>query len=271
MSEVDRNWRLLSLPELPECEGPKLKAFPYPSSHITWLQWINQKEDASQSGGQGYVFKVKIRSRVYALKVFKFFDYSTNRPVLGPIRGRTVTDSELEFHTDPFYAECRAYGQIEVQRKRQGLKRKDIADCYGFLALKTTDENILKDYGIDLWRDIHVDDEYRQRAEGSPIRALVKEYVEEDVEFDERTRKRMMTSIKWMNRNNILINDIHAQNFKNGYLLDFGLSWTKPHCLWRNTSRQNMKAVLTVDLVMLKEMNEDDGNPLRRSSRLKKY
>ncbi|KAI8946434.1 kinetochore Sim4 complex subunit FTA2-domain-containing protein [Xylaria longipes] len=267
-SDTAENRRLLSAPKLPGCGGPKLKSFPYRKSPITWLEWINRNGDASDSGGQGYVFKVKIRSKIYALKVFKFFKPSTYRDSLGPVRGRDVTDSELGFHTDPFYAECRAYARIEARRKIQGLKRKDIADCYGYMGLTRADEKVLAGYGIDLWRDIHPYDEYRERAAGSPVRALVKEYIGEDVDLDERTRKNMLAGIKWMNRNKILINDVRAQNFKGGYLLDFGLSWTKPHCLWQNTSRQRLKAILIADISMFEEMTEDMGVGPRRSDRL---
>lgn len=178
-----------------------------------------------------------------------------------------MTDQELAFHTDPFYAECRAYGRIETQRKSQGLKRKDIAECYGFLALSKADEDILANYRIDLWGDIPIDDDYRRRAAGSPVRALVKEYIEEEVDTNEETLKHALKTIKWMNRNNILLYDIHPRNWKGGYFLDFGLSWTKPHCMWKDTSRYILPAVLTVDIVRFEEMREDLGLPLRRSSR----
>ncbi|KAJ8124547.1 hypothetical protein O1611_g9094 [Lasiodiplodia mahajangana] len=265
--DVKENRRLLSAFELPECEGPKLKAFPYRNSPITWIEWMNHADGVPLRGGEGYVFKVEINSKVYALKVFKFFNPLRYKNDLEPIRGKTVTDAELGFHTDPFYAECRAYGQIETCRKRQGLKRKYIADCYGFLALKKADEKVLGEYGIDLWCDIPPDDEFRKRAEGSPIRALVKEYIEDDVQIDERAVKRMATAIKWMNRNNILIADIHPRNYKNGYILDFGTSWTKPHCLWQSMSRSKLSVIIRIDRVRFEEMVEDLGLGPRRSLR----
>ncbi|KAI1171532.1 kinetochore Sim4 complex subunit FTA2-domain-containing protein [Nemania sp. FL0916] len=268
-STVEHNRHLLySASELPQCEGPKLKAFPHRNSPVTWIEWINQTTDAAPSGGQGYVFKVQIKSRTYALKVFKFFYSSINRMPLGPIREKNVTDSELEFHTDPFYAECRAYAHIKAQKKKQGLKRKDIADCYGFLALKKEDEDVLTSYGVDPWSDYTADHEYRKRFEGSPVRALVKEYIADDVDMDQKTRKRMLASVKWMNRNNILINDVAERNFKGGYLLDFGLAWTKPHCLWQNLSRAQLPIALRADIVMFEEMLDELGFGWRRSTRL---
>ncbi|KAI1151447.1 kinetochore Sim4 complex subunit FTA2-domain-containing protein [Nemania diffusa] len=267
-SDTAENRRLLSAPELPECTGPKLKAFPYRESPITWLECISRQGDASESSGQGYVFKVKIRSRIYALKVFKFFNPSTNRDFLSSTRGQRVTDLELEFHTDPFYAECRAYAHIEARRRIQKLKRKDIADCYGYMGLTKADEEVLAGYGIDLWCDIPLHDEYRERAAGSPVRALVKEYIEEDVEPNERTCKKMRAGVRWMNRNQLLINDVHARNFKGGYLLDFGLAWTKPHCLWENISRSNLEIIMYGDWSRFEEMTETMGLGPRRSARL---
>ncbi|KAF2973418.1 hypothetical protein GQX73_g161 [Xylaria multiplex] len=267
-SYVKENCRLLSSLELPECDGPKLKAFPDRGSPITWIEPINPRSDQSLSGGQGYVFKVEINSKIYALKVFKFFKPSTYRGSLGPIRGRNVTDRELEFHTDPFYAECRAYAQIKAQREIQGLKRKYIAECYGFLALTKADERVLEEYGVDLWCDFPSNDPYRNRAEGSPVRALVKEYIEEDFDIDEGTLKHMMSGIKWMNRKNILVNDIHPGNFKGPYLLDLGSSWTKPHCLWENMSRRKMRVILQEDIRTFEEMTDDMGLGRRRSPRL---
>ncbi|KAI1121638.1 kinetochore Sim4 complex subunit FTA2-domain-containing protein [Nemania abortiva] len=265
--DAEENRRLLSGLELPECEGPKLKAFPHRNSPITWLEWINQTDGKPLRGGEGFVFKVEIDSKIYALKVFKFFIPWRHRHTLGSVARRTVTDDELGFHTDPFYAECRAYGQIEARRKKQGLKRKDIADCYGFLALTKADEEVLVKYGIDLWCDIPLDDEYRERAEGSPARALVKEYIEEDVTMDERTVKRIAKSIKWMNRNKILVVDILPRNFKGGYLLDFGTSWTWPHCIWRYIPPHRMRSLVTIDIVRLEELVEDLGFGTRRSLR----
>ncbi|KAI0193825.1 kinetochore Sim4 complex subunit FTA2-domain-containing protein [Astrocystis sublimbata] len=264
---VEENRRLLSALELPDCEGPKLGAFSHRKSTITWLEWISHGDGDAISGGQSYVFKVKIRTRLYVLKVFKFFKPSLYRTYLAPPDSETVTDDELGFHTDPFYAECRAYAQIEARRKKQGIKRKDIADCYGFMALTKADENFLAEYGIDLWCDLPPDDEYRRKAEGSPARALVKEYIEEDMDMDEKYLKRMRTTIKWMNRNKVLVNDISPRNFKNGYLLDFGFAWTWPHCLWRNTSRVNMPTILLVDIVLSEEMVEDMGRGPRHLTR----
>jgi hypothetical protein len=56
--------------ELPPCPGPKLHAFARRNSQIEWLERLDKdREELSGSSIEGYVFKVKIDSQLYALKV----------------------------------------------------------------------------------------------------------------------------------------------------------------------------------------------------------
>lgn len=58
------------LDDLPPCPGPKLHAFPHRNLPIEWLGRLDEdREELSESSTEGYVFKVKIGSRLYALKV----------------------------------------------------------------------------------------------------------------------------------------------------------------------------------------------------------
>lgn len=170
-----------------------------------------------------------------------------------------MTDETLAFHTDPFYAECRAYAHIQEKQQEQNLRRRNFAHCYGFMALKKTDEEVVASYGAELW-DIPRDDEYRTKAEGSPVRAIVKEYVDHDVVMDVPALKRMLKGIKWLNRHGVLNHDIHPANFKGGLLVDFGSSWTrKPHCLWDNMPEQKLKVIERADLIKFQEMANEEG------------
>ncbi|CAJ2514346.1 Uu.00g024650.m01.CDS01 [Anthostomella pinea] len=230
---VKTNRRRLSSPKLPlpSCEGPRLRAFQYRDKPIEWLGMLDDSPEVPSSSRQGYVFKVKVNSRIYALKVFKFFKPTTYRWHLGPEDGRKVSDDTLEFHTDPFYAECRAYGRLQEARRKQGLKRRDFADCHGFLALSKKDTAYIEEeLGIELW-DVPPSDEYRQRAQGSPIRAIVKEFITSDPAIDSRALAKMIKGLGWINKNGVLVWDIHARNYRGGILVDFGSSWTRPHCL----------------------------------------
>ncbi|KAL7629020.1 hypothetical protein AAE478_000538 [Parahypoxylon ruwenzoriense] len=256
---VEANRRLLASKHLPPCDGPKLHAFKYRNASIKWLKLLGTSLDA-RSGCQGFVFKVEIKSKIYALKVFKFFPPSTDRPILGPIRGRLVTDEDLAFHTDPFYAECRAYGQIQKAYSGHLPKRPYVADCYGFLALNSKDEKHLSDQGINLWDGISSDDEYRVMADGSPARALVKQYVEKDTTvFNGKTMERIRKGIRFMNSKGILIRDVRLDNYQGELLVDLGSAWTKPHCILDNAPQHLVAEWKETDRVMFDDMVKEEG------------
>lgn len=69
---VKANRLLLKSKELPPCDGPKLGMFAHSRAPIEWLGLLPKSTPESESGSQGYVFKVKILSDVYALKVVRF-------------------------------------------------------------------------------------------------------------------------------------------------------------------------------------------------------
>lgn len=278
---VEDNWRLMSSAELPPCDGPKLQAFKHRSARIHWGNCIGGiGEQGEDIGSQAYVFKVKIKSGTYALKVvsnkifrllvlalkdphtlqFKFFKPSTQRFVLGPIRSRSVSDDELAFHTDPFFAECRAYGRIDEARAKEKRVRKVAARCFGFLVLGVRDEEHLKKNGFDLWpKTLPPDDEYRILAEGSPVRALVKEYLEDDHDPDLRALNWMLKDIHFLNRNKCLNRDIKRDNYRDGLLVDFGCAWTEPHCLISLASKERVETWRKTDRVQFDAMAKELG------------
>ncbi|OTB00512.1 hypothetical protein M426DRAFT_267424 [Hypoxylon sp. CI-4A] len=211
---VRANRQLLSLKELPPYKGPKLKAFPIHPGQIEWIQQLERSPE-SEEGSQGYVFKVKIDSRIYALKVFKFFKPSEAKYLLSPLRAKMVSDELAVFHVDPFYAECRAYGRIQRKEESEGLKSKVAADCYGFLLLEKKDEIVLNRMGIDLW-DMPEEDEYRKQARESPVRAIVKEYVEGETSFNPQNCKAMPKKVRRLKRWKIYYKDIKEDNCDKG-------------------------------------------------------
>lgn len=73
---------------LPRCDGPKLHAFKHKEASIEWLERLDGDRE-SQSGAEGCVFKVKIDSQFYALKVVS--KHCRARWVL--IAGMTVTQN----------------------------------------------------------------------------------------------------------------------------------------------------------------------------------
>ncbi|KAH8751105.1 kinetochore Sim4 complex subunit FTA2-domain-containing protein [Diaporthe sp. PMI_573] len=251
----------MSSSELPPCDGPKIQAFKHLSARIHWGDCIGGIGDNGKDiGAQAFVFKVEIKSRTYALKVFKFFEPSTQRFVLGPIRSRLVNDDELAFHTDPFFCECRAYGRIEEAQAREKRVRKVAARCFGFLVLGAREEEHLKRNGFDLWPEtLPPGHEYRTMAEGSPVRALVKEYIEDDPDPDLRAMSWMLKDIGFLNRNKCLNRDIKRDNYRNGLLVDFGCAWTEPHCLIRLASKERVETWMMTDRVQFDTMARKQG------------
>lgn len=60
----------MSSMELPPCDGPKTQAFKHRNARIHWGNCIGGIRDTGEEiGSQAYVFKVKIKSKTYALKV----------------------------------------------------------------------------------------------------------------------------------------------------------------------------------------------------------
>lgn len=56
--------------QLPPCEGPKLTQFQYYNSTFQWLERLDEnREDDDVTSSKGYVFKARIGSREYAIKV----------------------------------------------------------------------------------------------------------------------------------------------------------------------------------------------------------
>ncbi|KAK4233947.1 kinetochore Sim4 complex subunit FTA2-domain-containing protein [Achaetomium macrosporum] len=261
---IQANRALLLSKELPPDDhwtknGPKLQAFATKQPLIKWLELLEKSSPESHSASEGYVFKVMIDSKLYALK-FKFFKPSTHRYLLNNIIGKNITDQRLAFHTDPFYAECRAYGRIR-EAELKGCPRI-AAKCYGFLRLTRRDELVLAERGIDLWEDIPEDDEYRQREEGSPIRAILKEFIEENEStpaMNLKTLKAIRKNIFALNRQGILHRDIRASNFVAGLLVDFGAAWTEPHCIIDAVPARLSQDWRDDDVCMFDEMVEELG------------
>lgn len=54
--------------ELPPCPGPKLKAFKHQKAPIEWLERLDENR-TEHSGIEASVFRVRIRSQEYAVKV----------------------------------------------------------------------------------------------------------------------------------------------------------------------------------------------------------
>ncbi|RBR22483.1 hypothetical protein FVER53590_28422 [Fusarium verticillioides] len=254
---MPRKRRVLSLPQkLPPCDGPKLNIFPYHKSRIQWLERLDEDDDVTSS--QGYVFRALIRGREYAVKVFKFFDPMSTEYFWGPLLGEDTSLDTAAYYTDPFYAECRAYGRIREGTDRRILKSDVAVASHGFFFLESKDQEALQNRNIDLGLD-SVDINYqRSTIGGLRARAIVKDVASPESGITSTNMRRILGKLVSMNKAGIYNMDIRIDNFRDGRLVDFGSSWTEPHALLGSLSYEAATESKLADRVMFEQMIEDE-------------
>ncbi|KAI0117889.1 kinetochore Sim4 complex subunit FTA2-domain-containing protein [Nemania sp. FL0031] len=249
---------------LPPGGGPHLHQFQDAGAAIKWLKRL----DTDRKGNQAFVFHVSIASKEYALKVFKFNHPNLNRYYRDMrMENIKLPLKEAIWYTDPFYAECRAYGRIEEALK-SGLVTEHIAvKCYGYLLLNKRDARWLEEQGIDLDHQL-LDPELREALSGDTrIRAIVKQFGKGPGHVHAGNIRRAWRSVYFLNNYLKIYNmDIKADNFIGYRLVDFGSSWTEPHKLldYLGGIREDLaKANRYRDTVNFQDMIEEEGIPTR--------
>ncbi|KAI1737138.1 kinetochore Sim4 complex subunit FTA2-domain-containing protein [Xylaria scruposa] len=248
----DVNRLLLGRLPLPPCDGPKIKAFGQFREEIEFLQLLSCDPTSEESReGHGYVFDVRIGKDRFALKIFKFYDPTEARyEITAPIR-RKVSDETLTFHSDPFFAECRAYGRINqyYQGLRDKTKRwprrsrsrgnrpgaRDVeirqlaVPCYGYMTLAAEYEEMFRDR-FDIFDWNRSEEEDSGQIAKRPFRCLVKQLISSQISVS--NPRRMLADLKQLRKIGVFPKDIYARNYKAGLLVDFSVAWTEPHwCL----------------------------------------
>lgn len=167
-----------------------------------------------------------------------------------------IRDEEFEEHIDPFYAECRAYGAIEekIYHGHPPPDEKDwvAAPCYGYLHVSAADEAVIRrKFNIEDWK----------RPEGKDakqIRGLVKEFIEQKDAVDTKRRsvRRMRKDLLMIRNAGVYTRDLFARNYRGGLLVDFGQSFTEPHCALRVLPKRQANAEKQQDLRLFYRMME---------------
>lgn len=164
------------------------------------------------------------------------------------------------FHTDPFYAECRAYGRIKQAQGERRLKREVAVPCHGYLFLQERDAQLLREKGVDLDDDAVDNQLLRVNKEGGRVRAIVKEFVPGDAGINtDRSLRKILRDIRSLNKLGIYVRDIRADNFRAGQLVNFGLSHTEPHCVLDSLDEVMTRHYRVEDLVMFDNMVAEEG------------
>ncbi|KAH9906648.1 kinetochore Sim4 complex subunit FTA2-domain-containing protein [Xylariomycetidae sp. FL2044] len=204
------------LPDLPLCKGPKMH--PFNNGRPTDIEFLSQLAQTDRS----YVWKVRILGNIYALKMFKFFHssrFGIHLSIAAKEKGYTYED--VHNQSEHFNAECRAFGRLKE------FGREDLAvKCHGYLLLTNAQEDWLTREGASEWCD-HYD-----REEGEQIRCLVKDLLEDEVDFTMAMIPRMIRTMHELHKYGIVHRDVKENNYIGGVLLEFDNSITFPHMVF---------------------------------------
>ncbi|KAI0973721.1 kinetochore Sim4 complex subunit FTA2-domain-containing protein, partial [Xylaria arbuscula] len=219
-------------------KGPKLKVFEGNIESIEFIKVLYSGDDESTSGDgkplfdfdepvsgpipHSKVFMVSIEGKIYALKVFNFFSINEIRPYLFG-KYHLVNDKIIRGQLDPFYAECRAFGMLVEKKKDDDLAVR----CHGYVFLPDAAEREIEtQFGIRGWNR-------KAEDEGSPLRAIVKDYIRWKSLRHRRTFELMRKKLEALNKLGIYNMDIREANYLGGRLFDFSIAITFPHIsLW---------------------------------------
>ena len=161
--------------------------------------------------------------------------------------------SDAIFHSDPFYAECRAYGRI-----KEAQKQELAVPCHGYLFLQERDTQILREKGVDLDEAL-IDKLLQVNGGDTRVRAIVKDFVPGDAGVNAGSVCGILGDIRALNQLGIYIGDVRADNFKAGKCVDFGLSLTEPHWKMELSDEETRWHMEVVDLVRFDEMVKNEG------------
>ncbi|KAI0868281.1 kinetochore Sim4 complex subunit FTA2-domain-containing protein [Hypoxylon argillaceum] len=217
-------------PLLPPCPGPKLHAFKHQNAKIQWGPRLDENR-VGMSGTEGFVFSVKIKSKTYALKVFRFFDPEDDRLFWESYLGDSYPKEKALLYTDPFYAECRAFGRIQQAYNNREIHHKQVlaVKCHGYMFLSKQDQLKLEKRGCDFGAEFLDDKLLRASGGDGRVRAIVKDLEPDTGPLDAKNIRTAFARVRALNELGIYNRDIRAQNFVNCRLVDFGLAWTEPH------------------------------------------
>jgi hypothetical protein len=179
---------------------------------------------------------------------------------------------EAIFSTDPFYAECRAYGTIKggkVDRhaKSPRIRHQIAVKCYGYLFLSTRDERWLIEQGHDLEADI-LDSEMLEALDGDTrVRAIVKHLEEGPKSLHAGNIRRAWRNVHILNSSLKIYNRaIQADNFIGPRIVSFSSSWTESHPILQYLEKEGKaiaRAMKVTDKQNFQDMIEEEEIPTR--------
>lgn len=149
---------------------------------------------------------------------------------------RLQTPKLYRDYYDAFSSECRVYGRLKEET------REDLAArAFGYLLLTADQEAEITQRTIeDGWE--YGKEEIWTRSkddQGQPVRAIVKELVEEDEGFQPQQLPKMWKDLQAFHTIGILVVDIHERNYVGGKLVDFRGAFTMFHPYFEHPQQNN--------------------------------
>ncbi|PHH84126.1 hypothetical protein CDD83_2438 [Cordyceps sp. RAO-2017] len=107
---------------------------------------------------------------------------------------------------------------------------------------------------VEFWREFGATElKYKRSIPKQPVRAIVKELASTESGVEAPSLRRILRDISKLNRLDIYNRNIRKDNFRNEKLVEFGSSWTEPHCMLE-ADKDEAAETRVQDLVMFDEM-----------------
>jgi hypothetical protein len=172
--------------------------------------------------------------------------------------GASARLKKVIYYTDPFFAECRAYGRIQEASEKLGIKDQLAVKCHGYIYLGDGDKKKLEEMGLDLRTDV-LDEKLRRALEGGGrVRAIVKDLALSQASVNSSNVRAALQRVRKLNELQIYNRDVRAENFVGGKLVDFGSSWTEPHIILDALEPDEAEDSRLEDIVMFDDMIEEE-------------
>lgn len=165
-------------------------------------------------------------------------------------------------YTDPFYAECRAYGRIKEAEDKGEIREKVATKCHGYIFLNAHAQRWLEDEGIHLGTENLTDELLPIVGGAGRPRAIVKDFEIAGPDLSIQTPqqiRRIFRRVWLLNKLGIYNRDVRADNFRNGWLVDFDISYTLPHDIYNVLPEFQAEETEAQDEAMFDSMLEEAG------------
>lgn len=176
--------------------------------------------------------------------------------MLDPAGRSRVSQEDIEGQTNPFNAECRAYGRLALIPRKTPIA----TPCHGFISIPAKQESFFaRKFNISDWN--RPEEELSlPPAKRQPFRALVKTLVETDPKITMELIEQIRRDLVALNRRGVYVMDVEWDKYEGGHLAGLSSAWTTPHFEFREdiNSKVDIKMNTQIDLAAFKKMVQEE-------------